>query len=211
MTSKSDPRPHLMPAVFQWMCENFQRIHLHAVAKHEGVIIPPGVPTKTIPCGIRVKNDNGPDSIAIIAVDIITLNFGFNAINSFYQNSTGFGCKMRFNGVSHDVFLPFGSIIVISSPDDEDGTGTSAFPLYYGQEILANTPNEVCNITSEVNSNREERLSRTMKVLTDERGTPTAFEPVDSDPTRSGIQSEKKENIVKQRPSLRLVKNDVLH
>jgi stringent starvation protein B len=200
-----------MPAVFQWMAENFEKIHLHAVVKHPDVILPPGVPTKSIPCGVRVKNDAGSDSINIINVDLVTLNFGCMAISSFYQNDKGFGCKMRFNGVARDVFLPFESIVVISSPDDQDGTGTSAFPLYYGQEILDNTPNEVCNITSEVNNSREERLSRTMKVLTDEQGVPTAFESVDSDPTRSETPTVKKENAVKQRPSLRLVKNDVLH
>jgi stringent starvation protein B len=119
------------------MCENFEKIHLHAAGKCPGVIAPVGVAMRTAPCPVMTKDANGDSRHEMIYVEILTLNFGLMATNSFYQNEKGFGAKMRFNGVATDVFLPFESIVAISSPDDTRNISESNFSLYYGQETLA--------------------------------------------------------------------------
>jgi stringent starvation protein B len=137
MIDMTDPRRHMLPALFSWMCENFEKVHLHAAGKCPGVVAPAGVAMRTAPCPVMTKDANGDSHHEMIYVEILTLNFGLMATSSFYQNDKGFGAKMRFNGNSTDVFLPFESIVAISSPDDIRNIAASNFSLYYGQETLA--------------------------------------------------------------------------
>ena len=134
MTQVTDPRKHLIPALFSWFCENYEVIHIHAAIDHPKTVIPRGTVFKESICGIKVLSETDEHKTETISAKIVTLNFGFEAINGFYQNSDGMGCKMRFNGVAHDVFLPYDSIVAISTPMDQ--TVTTLFPFYYGQEYL---------------------------------------------------------------------------
>lgn len=136
MTKMTDFRRHMVPAFFACICENFERVFVHAAVKCPGVIVPPGTSTRVGTCPIMVDNVNSSDSqVSVVDIVIVTLDFGLKATNSFYQNEKGFGAKMRFNGVARDVFLPFESIVGISSPDAPNIA--MDFPLYYGQEVLA--------------------------------------------------------------------------
>lgn len=135
MTQTTDPRKHLIPALFSWFCENYGVIHIHAAIDHPKTVVPRGTAFRESICGIKVRSETEEHKTETISANIVTLNFGFEAINGFYQNSDGMGCKMRFNGIAHDVFFPYDSIVAMSTPIDQ--TVTTLFSFYYGQESLA--------------------------------------------------------------------------
>ena len=168
MTQITDSRKHLIPALFSWFSENFGVIHIHAAIDHPGVKVPNGTAFRESICGIKVHSETEQHKTKTISANIVTLNFGFEAINSFYQNGDGLGCKMRFSGVAHDVFFPYDSIVAISTPMDHGVT--TLFPFYYGQEFLAvnseeskqtNTSHEESNSSEEVE--KEEKQSEKKK------------------------------------------------
>jgi stringent starvation protein B len=136
MIKTTDPRRHMLPALFAWLCENFERVHLHAAVKCPGVVVPKAVATNVMPSQVMTATKDGDGHPEMIYVETVVLNFGLMATNSFYQNDKGFGAKMRFNGIATDVFLPFESIIAITSPDGNANQASAIFPLYYGQEVL---------------------------------------------------------------------------
>ena len=208
MNSRTDPRKHFVPATFNWMCENFSRVYIHIAVKHPDVIVPPGITAKKALCGIKTKNGNSVDTINAINTDVVTLNFGVDAVNSFYQNDTGFGCKMRFGGIARDIFVPFESVVMITSPDCDDNSGTSVFALYYGQENLSNTNSDASSDGNEVNDQKKERLSQTMKLLTKAENNNTLSESEQYSASTTKLINQRPILTLRQRPTLTLVKNN---
>jgi len=110
----TDPRPHLLPGIYSWLAENFSRVYVSVAANSANLICPAGLPTQKV---IVLTNRDGV--LAEKECEIITLNFGAEAINNFYLDDAGFGATLRFNSIALPVYIPFKSIYGISSPDGE--------------------------------------------------------------------------------------------
>lgn len=133
---RTDIRPHIVPAIYNWLVENYRRVFITAVVDHPDVMIPRAIETQRTMSSIDTYDSTGKKGASLISVQIVTLNFGAEAIGHYGTNEKGMYAKMRFNGRVEEVFVPYESVIGLYSPDDETRTSLFQFSLHHTQANL---------------------------------------------------------------------------
>jgi stringent starvation protein B len=136
----TDARPHLIPGIYSWMAENFNKVYLTVITDHPKFMCRADLPLRDMAVAI-----SGEDKACVF--NTVTLNFGMNAINEFGIDATGISATMRFSQRAVEVYVPFDAIIAVYPPESpviEPFTfGLMPGQEKYSKEALKNGPQEV--------------------------------------------------------------------
>lgn len=148
----TDHRKHFVPAIYNWMVENFDKIYVSFIRKHPGVDCPP-CNYSTDQFGVQTQED-GPATI--YNIEMVTLNFGVEAVGNFAFDSEGIVANIRFGGKLANVRVPFSAIKRIYSPDRSDlgyflNQPFSQEDIKFTNEILNNAPSNSDQVAKTTN------------------------------------------------------------
>lgn len=112
----TDHRPHFVPAIYNWMAENFGQIYVSFLRNHSGVDCPPCKFT-TEQFGAQT-DEQGP--VTLFNIDMVTLNFSPEAVGAFAFDNEGIVASIRFGGQVAKVKVPFTAIKRMYAPERTD-------------------------------------------------------------------------------------------
>lgn len=127
----TDSRRHLVPAMYFWLAENYTKVYIAALVDHPKFAGPSGLPIQKALLPVQVLEDQ--HSTVGHFFNVVTLDFGINAIGNFHQDEEGFEVSMRFGGKPHVVYVPFEAVFAIYTPNDPNAQPFQ-FGLMPGQE-----------------------------------------------------------------------------
>jgi len=100
-TRMTSQRPYLLRAMYAWIADNGMTPHLQVDATRRGVVVPQHAVTG----------------------GMITLNVAARAVAKLDMGNEFISFTARFQGVSHDVLVPIGAVLMIYAK--ETGVGMS--------------------------------------------------------------------------------------
>lgn len=106
---------NMASAMFNWLAENFVRVHVAFATDHPGVVIPSSVQRSPGSAAKWVLDSDSGQVTPPIAVETITLNFGEDATSNRDRSSEGFSAKVGFAGKVEEVFIPMDAVIAVYS------------------------------------------------------------------------------------------------
>jgi hypothetical protein len=132
----TDPRKTVFPAKFKWFYESFDEVMIRFATKCPGVIDPLDLSFRTLYVDTRFKHGTA-EIMRSLSFNIGVFNLGKKSASCIYLTDDGIGFKMPWDDKFHQLFLPFESIISISSSEDINDTNKEAYAMHYGQEMFS--------------------------------------------------------------------------
>lgn len=132
----TDPRKTVFPNKFKWFYENFDEVMIRFATKCPGVIDPLDLCWRTMYVNTRFKHGTA-EVMKPHCFDIGVFDLGKKSASCLYLTSDGIGFKMPWNNEFHQFFLPFESIISISSLEDASDINKETYAMHYGQEMFS--------------------------------------------------------------------------
>ncbi len=138
-TIPTSPKPHIIPAFYNWLSENDPKVFMGVIIDFPEVDISP-YPSDKLLEKVKIAVKEGEE----LELTMIRLNTNPQAVNNFTIMETGISFQCRLSGVVTNVFAPYDAIIHLYCPD-------SGFAQAFGLdlELLNQTPEKTPVVVTE--------------------------------------------------------------